>query len=108
MHNADNAKFKVSVFTGPVLAPDDVRSCRATVSNVRSLCSEKASDWTQMDGDELYDEIGVGYSLGRRTDPRWGTAMDPQRPRMAVLPGARDLGLTGSPTRRIRWPSSTF
>ena len=42
------------------------------MSNVRSLCSEKASDWTQMDGDELYDEIGVGYSLGRRTDPRWG------------------------------------
>lgn len=24
-----------------------------------------------MDGEELYDEIGVGYSLGRRTDPRW-------------------------------------
>ncbi|RZQ60153.1 class I SAM-dependent methyltransferase [Amycolatopsis suaedae] len=24
---------------------------------------------------ELYDEIGTGYSLGRRTDPRWMTAI---------------------------------
>lgn len=38
-----------------------------------------------MAGTELYDDIGAGYSLGRRTDPRWMTAIT------AALGGAESI-----------------
>jgi SAM-dependent methyltransferase len=41
---------------------------------------------------ELYDEIGLGYSLGRRTDPRWMTAI------VAALGDARAIVDVGAGT----------
>jgi hypothetical protein len=41
---------------------------------------------------ELYDEIGPGYSLGRRTDPRWMTAI------VAALGDARAIVDVGAGT----------
>jgi SAM-dependent methyltransferase len=41
---------------------------------------------------ELYDEIGAGYSLGRRTDPRWMTAI------LAALGAARSILDVGAGT----------
>jgi hypothetical protein len=41
---------------------------------------------------ELYDDIGAGYSLGRRTDPRWMTAI------LAALGDARSIADVGAGT----------
>jgi SAM-dependent methyltransferase len=43
-------------------------------------------------GTELYDDIGAGYSLGRRTDPRWMTAV------LAALGDARSIVDVGAGT----------
>lgn len=45
-----------------------------------------------MAGTELYDDIGAGYSLGRRTDPRWMTAIT------AALGPARSIADVGAGT----------
>ncbi|GAA4030723.1 class I SAM-dependent methyltransferase [Allokutzneria multivorans] len=45
-----------------------------------------------MAGTELYDRIGTGYSLGRRTDPRWMT------PILAALGTARSVVNVGAGT----------
>lgn len=45
-----------------------------------------------MAGTELYDDIGTGYSLGRRTDPRWMTAI------LDALGGARSIADVGAGT----------
>ena len=45
-----------------------------------------------MTGTELYDHIGTGYSLGRRTDPRWMT------PILAALGTARSIADVGAGT----------
>lgn len=45
-----------------------------------------------MAGAELYDDIGTGYSLGRRTDPRWMTAI------LAALGHARSIADVGAGT----------
>lgn len=45
-----------------------------------------------MAGTDLYDDIGTGYSLGRRTDPRWMTAI------LAALGGARSIANVGAGT----------
>lgn len=45
-----------------------------------------------MAGTELYDEIGTGYSLGRRTDPRW------MKPILAALGDARSILDVGAGT----------
>lgn len=45
-----------------------------------------------MAGTELYDEIGTGYSLGRRTDPRWMKAI------VAALGDARSIADVGAGT----------
>lgn len=45
-----------------------------------------------MAGIELYDEIGTGYSLGRRTDPRW------MAPILAALGDARAIADVGAGT----------
>jgi SAM-dependent methyltransferase len=45
-----------------------------------------------MAGTELYDKIGAGYSLGRRTDPRWMTAI------LAALGNARSILDVGAGT----------
>ena len=41
---------------------------------------------------ELYDDIGTGYALGRRTDPRWMTAI------LAALGTARSIADVGAGT----------
>jgi hypothetical protein len=43
-------------------------------------------------GTELYDDIGIGYSLGRRTDPRWMTAI------LAALGTVRSIADVGAGT----------
>jgi SAM-dependent methyltransferase len=43
-------------------------------------------------GTELYDDIGTGYSLGRRTDPRWMTAI------LAALGDAHSIADVGAGT----------
>jgi SAM-dependent methyltransferase len=45
-----------------------------------------------MAGTDLYDDIGTGYSLGRRTDPRWMT------PILAALGNARSIADVGAGT----------
>ncbi|KOV82111.1 class I SAM-dependent methyltransferase [Nocardia sp. NRRL S-836] len=45
-----------------------------------------------MAGTELYDDIGTGYSLGRRTDPRWMAAV------LAALGTARSIADVGAGT----------
>lgn len=45
-----------------------------------------------MAGTELYDEIGTGYSLGRRTDPRW------MAPILDALGSARSIADVGAGT----------
>ncbi len=45
-----------------------------------------------MTGTELYDDIGTGYALGRRTDPRW------MAPILAALGDARSIVDVGAGT----------
>ncbi|GAA0248422.1 class I SAM-dependent methyltransferase [Saccharothrix mutabilis subsp. mutabilis] len=45
-----------------------------------------------MAGTDLYDDIGTGYALGRRTDPRWMTAV------LGALGGARTIANVGAGT----------
>jgi SAM-dependent methyltransferase len=45
-----------------------------------------------MAGADLYDHIGAGYSLGRRTDPRWMAAI------LDALGGARSVADVGAGT----------
>ncbi|CAL9430926.1 hypothetical protein SUDANB95_02033 [Actinosynnema sp. ALI-1.44] len=45
-----------------------------------------------MAGTDLYDDIGTGYALGRRTDPRWMTAI------LGALGGARTIANVGAGT----------
>lgn len=50
---------------------------------------------------ELYDEIGAGYSLGRRTDPRWMAEV------LAALGTARSIADVGAGTGSYEPPGRT-